>query len=484
MQFDVVKEGISVTMCLYFLTSLEKGRCTSMKIAIVGAGKLGCKVAEALLGGDHSVTMIDKDEEALQSLSSQMDVMTIAANAKEVSVLKELHIASYDFLLTATDRDEKNLVIGSFAKKLGCPRVIARIRDPEHMNQSDFIKETMSIDHLINPDLNLTMQIFRYLAEKYTLQNGIYSIGKVALLEFAAAKMPKIIGLTPAQVREAMPEMMIVAISRYGKVIVPKGHLIIDREDILYAIGEREAMMALNKKVRVRGRWTNLQKVMIIGGGKTGLYLAQHLSDFGASVKLIEKEKARCHYLSEHLDGVMILHGDGTDIGLLEEENLNEMDAFVTATGYDEDNLILALMAKSHGVEDVIAKVSRKIYSDMISSLGVDMVLNPLDIAVSHILRIIQGNKRVLSSELIQGQAEIMEIVAADHMKLTERPLKEIQFPNGVVVAAIHRGTELIIPNPETIIEKNDRVTILCLLSELTELEKLLRTTGRGDFIR
>jgi trk system potassium uptake protein len=455
-----------------------------MKIAIVGAGKLGCKVAEALLGGDHSVTMIDKDETALQGLSSQMDVMTIAANAKEVAILKELHVETYDFLLTSTDRDEKNIVIASFAKKLGCPRVIARIRDPEHMNQSDFIKETMSIDHVINPDLNLTMQIYRYLAEKYTLKNGIYSIGKVALLEFAAAKIPKIIGLTAPQIRLAMPGMMIVAISRNGKVIVPKADMLIDREDSLYAIGEREAMMALNKKVRVKGRWTNLQKVMIIGGGKTGLYLAQHLSEFGASVKLIERDKDRCFYLSEHLDGVMILHGDGTDINLLEEENLNEMDAFVTATGYDEDNLILALMAKSHGVEDVIAKVSRKIYSDMISSLGVDMVLNPLDIAVSHILRIIQGSKRVLSSELIQGQAEIMEIVAADHMKLTERPLKEIKFPGGVIVAAIHRGTEIIIPNGDTIIEKNDRVTILCLLSELTELERLLRITGRGDFIQ
>ena len=150
-----------------------------MKIAIVGAGKLGCKVAEALLGGDHSVTMIDKDETALQGLSSQMDVMTIAANAKEVTVLKELHIETYDFLLTATDRDEKNIVIASFAKKLGCPRVIARIRDPEHMNQSDFIKEAMSIDHVINPDLNLTMQIYRYLAEKYTLKTEFILLARL-----------------------------------------------------------------------------------------------------------------------------------------------------------------------------------------------------------------------------------------------------------------------------------------------------------------
>lgn len=455
-----------------------------MKIAIVGAGKLGIKVAETLLGGDHSVTIIDKDENALLPLASQMDVMTITANAKEVAILKELQISTYDFLLTATDRDEKNIVIASFAKKLGCPRVIARIRDPEHMNQLDFIKETMSIDHVVNPDLTLTQEIFRYLAEKYTLQNGIYSIGKAALLEFSAAKMPRLIGMNARQIREAMPEMMVVGVSRFGKVLVPGPDWVLEKKDIPYVIGEREAMMALNKKTKEKGRWTNLRKVTIIGGGKTGLYLAQRLSDFGAAVKIVERDKERCHYLSEHLEGVMILHGDGTDLTLLEDENIREMDAFVTATGFDEDNLILALMAKSYGIADVIAKVSRKIYSDMISSLGVDMVLNPLDICVSHVLRIVQGSKRVLSSQLLQGQAEIMEIVAADHMKLTERPLKELRFPPGVVIAAITRGTELILPTGDTIIEKNDRVTILCLLSELTELEKLLRTTGRTDFLR
>lgn len=455
-----------------------------MKIAIVGAGKLGCKVAETLLGGDHAVTIIDKDETALQPLAAQMDVMTIAANAKEISVLKELQISTYDFLLTATDRDEKNIVIASFAKKLGCPRVIARIRDPEHVNQLDFIKETMSIDHVINPDLNLTLQIFRYLAEKYTLQNGIYSIGKAALIEFSATKMPKLIGMNARQIRDAMPGMMVVAVSRYGKVLMPGQDWVLEKTDIPYVIGEREAMMALNKKTKERGRWTNLRKVMIIGGGKTGLYLAQRLSEFGASVKIVERDKERCHYLSEHLEGVMILHGDATDIAMLEDENLNEMDAFVTVTGFDEDNLILALMAKSHGIDDVIAKVSRKIYTDMIATLGVDMILNPLDISVSHILRIIQGSKRVLSSQLLQGQAEIIEIVAADHMKLTERPLKDLNFPDGMIVAAISRGTELIIPDGDTVIEKNDRVIIFCLLSELTTLEKLLRTTGRSDFLR
>ena len=132
---------------------------------------------------------------------------------------------------------------------------------------------------------------------------------------------------------------------------------------------------------------------MIIGGGKTGFYLAEKLSEFGAAVKLVEKSKARCHYLSTHLNNVMVLHSDGTDISLLEEENMNEMDAFVTATGYDEENLLLALTAKQHGIADVISKVSHESYKGLIERMGVDVVLNPLDITASNILRFIQGSK-------------------------------------------------------------------------------------------
>ena len=172
----------------------------------------------------------------------------------------------------------------------------------------------------------------------------------------------------------------------------------------------------------------------------------------------------------------MILHGDATDIAFLEEENLDDMDAFVTATGYDEENLLLALMAKQHGIEDVIAKVSRESYYGIIEAIGIDMALNPLDIEASHLLRFIQGTNRIISSQLIQGQAEILEIVASDHMAFMDKPLKTLSLPDSVIIAAIHRGNNVIIPNGSTIIRENDRVIILCLLSEIPEMEKLFRT--------
>ena len=455
-----------------------------MKVAIAGAGKLGHKVADALIGGDHDVTVIDKNEETLHKLASQLDVMTVNANAKQVSTLLDIHIASYDFLIACTDNDEKNITIASFAKNLGCTKVIARVRDPEHMRQLDFIRECMNIDLVVNPDLLITNEIYKYLVEKYALNNGVFSTGKASLLEFKASKMTHLVGLDMFAVNKELKDMLVVAISRKGKVIVPHGNDVIQGGDLLYVTGSRADIKDLGKKVFEKGKYTDLQKVMIIGGGKTGLFLAQRLADFNVSVKIIERSKERCYYLAEHLENVIILHGDGTDISLLEEENLDDMDALVTATGFDEDNLLLALMAKNKGIDDVIAKVSRGIYTSMVSQMGVDMALNPQDIAVSQILRIIQGKKRIVSSQLIQGQAEIMEIIVDHRMKIVDKPLKNLELPDGVLFAAIHRGQELIIPNGDTVIEYDDRLLIVCLLSDMVNLEKILRNTGKFDFLR
>ena len=452
-----------------------------MRIAIVGAGKLGLKVINALVGGDHAITVFDVNESVLNKIGQQYDVMTVAGNAKQISLLKERGIGNFDFLIACTDSDEQNIVVAAFAKKLGCSKVIARVRDPEHMNQMDFIMETMNIDHIVNPDLSITKEIYKYLVEKYTLTNGIFSSRKVSLVQFKVQKYKKLVGLSMVEVSKVLPNMLVVAISRNGKIIIPHGKTVIDDHDTLYLIGEKSEIVELHKKVHEKGKYTNLQKAMIIGGGKTGFYLAGKLAEFGIAVKLIEKSKERCYYLSTHLDDVMVLHGDATDTTLLEEENLDEMDAFVAATGFDEENLLLALIAKQRGVEDVISKVSHQSYKDLIEKMGIDMALNPLDIVASTILRYIQGSKKIIASLLIQGQAEIMEIIASNDMKLANVPLKDVDLPDGVLIAAIHRGQQVIIPNGDTKILEDDKVTIFCLLTDIGELEKLF--TAKKAFL-
>ena len=276
-------------------------------------------------------------------------------------------------------------------------------------------------------------------------------------------------------VRNLYPNLIVIAISKKGKIIIPHGDDVIDRDDFVYIAGDKDDIAILNKKVHERGKYTNISKVMVVGGGKTGFYLAKKLSEFGASVKMIEKDKARSQMLSTQLSNVMVINGDGTDIEMLLDENLDDMDAFVTCTGFDEENLLLALTAKNHNIKDVIAKVSHESYTGLIEKMGVDMVLNPLDITAGNVFRIVQGTKRILSAVLIQGQAELMEVIAQNDMSMCNTKVSDLALPNDVLLTGIRRGQDFIIPDGDTLIEPGDRVIILSLLSAIDELERLLK---------
>ena len=450
-----------------------------MKIVILGAGKLGIRLVEALIDGDYDITLVDNNDDKLDYIAQQYDVMTVCGDAKTVELLNEVDVAHADFLFSVTTSDDANILSASFAKILGCKYVAARVREPEHMNQLAFIREHFNIDMLVNPDLLITAEIYRYLIEKYTLSNGIFAFEQIALVEFEANKLQSVIGKTLAEFRTIMPRFLIIGISRNGKMIVPHGSDAIEEGDLVYLIGEKEEVFKLSKKVHSKFRHTDSRSVMIIGGGKTGYYLAKRLCEYGSHVKLIEQDRARCHYLTNNLRNAIIINGDGANIPLLEDEELNKMDAFVTCTGYDEENLLLALIAKNHGVEDVISKVSHESYKSLIPKLGIDMVLNPLDITASTILRAIRGSKRVLSSVLLQGQAELMEIYASDKMSMLNIPLKDLNLPDYVIIAAIRRGGQIIIPDGNTVIRDGDRVIIVCLVSEIGYIEKLTRPSAR-----
>lgn len=449
-----------------------------MKVAILGAGKLGIRITEALLDGDYEITLVDTNEDKLNSLAQQYDILTVTGDAKTIELLKEINVESYDFLFSATTSDDTNILAASFAKALGCPKVGARVREPEHMMQIDFICEKMNIDMLVNPDILISTEIYRYLIEKYTLSNGIFTSNRLGLIEFEASKYPQIVGKNLIGFREIMPDMIVVAISKGGKLIIPHGQDVINANDLLYLIGNKQDVFTLAKKVHTKLRSSEARKVMIIGGGKTGYYLARRLSEYGSQVKLIEKDNKRCHYLAERLRNVMVLNGDGADISLLEEEDFDSMDAFVTATGYDEENILLALTAKNHGVEDVISKVSHESYSELLAKLDLDMVLNPLDITASTMLRAIRGHNRVISSVLLQGQAELLEIDVTDDMSCVNVPLKDFRLPDYIIVASILRGMETIIPNGSTRMQPGDKAIVVCQVSHIGYVEKLFKHTS------
>ena len=449
-----------------------------MKIAILGAGKFGRTIIEALIDGDYEITVIDMQEERLDSVSEQFEgVNTILGDGKRIELLKSIGISNYDFLISCTSSDDTNIFTASSAKILGCNKVIARVTAPEHMRQTDFICQNFKIDSIINPDMLITGEIYRYLVEKYSLSNGVYTNKRIAMIEIEAVKEPRVVGKPITEFRNILPNTLVVGISRHGKVLIPHGGDTVQPGDILYLLGEKKEMLEYSKSF-TRSNRRDTQKVMIIGGGRTGFFLAQKLSEYGALVKIVESDIKRCRYLANNLKNVIVLHGSGADMTLLEEENFEDSDAFVSATGFDEENLLLALTAKDHGIEDVISKVSHGNYDELISQLGIDVVLNPLDISASAIMRIISGSKRVLSSVLLQGQAELLEIYVDDSMGMIDSTIKGLNIPEYAIVAAINRGTKTIIPSGTDVIKPGDHLIIVCLLSHIGYIEKLLSHKG------
>lgn len=453
-----------------------------MKVAIVGAGKLGYKLAEALISGDHDVVLIDKNTQIIQRVNDNLDVLTMNSNGVKIDTLNELKINTYDLIVAVTESDEKNIIICSIAKKLGCQKAIARIRDPEYVEQLNLIKKEMNIDHIVNPDLATSNEIFRYLVKQYAIYNENFASGRVGIIEFNVSNITNLTGNKVKDISSKFNNMLIVAISRSGKIIIPDGNTDLFEDDILYLIGEKERIQNFSKSNNLHDTSKKIKKVMIMGGGKIGYYLAKKLADFGISVKIIEVQRERCKYLSENLDNVLIIHGDGTDLSVLEDENITSMDAFVALSGYDEENLLLSLMARQYGVKQVISKVSRQNYIEIIEKLGINVAINPVSIIASNILRFFQGRKLVAVSSLLQGQAEVIELIAHHKMGFLNKPISTLNLPRGIIIGSIVRDGTVIIPIGSTEIKPNDRVVLFCHLSKIQELEKFIKPSRGGLF--
>lgn len=449
-----------------------------LRIIIVGAGKLGIKVAESLVTEDIDVTVMDKNEKVLEILSEYMDILTIEASGIDIRVLRDIEIDTFDLLIATTNNDETNTVICALAKKLGCKKTIARIRNPHYMEQWDFIKHEMGIDEIVNPDLATAVEIERDLFNHYGFSSGEFADGKVEMLDIKIDRDNPIAGKKLMDLK-GFEKLLIAAISRSGKTIIPDGTTELLVGDEIHIIGKRQEISKISRQLRGNKHNRNIENVMIIGGGNIAYYLASSLAKLNIQLTIVEKDKERCHELSEELESAVIIHGDGTDIHLLEEESLEKMDAFIGVTGFDEENLLMALMAKQSGVPHVVSKISRQNFTKIIDRLNIDIAINPVFITASNILKFIRGGKVLSVSLLLEGDAEVTEIVLDDIPSIVNKPLTELNLPRGIIIGAVVRKDKVIIPKGDTVLNAGDRIIVFCMSENLQTL-KMFFTQNKG----
>ena len=453
-----------------------------MKITIFGAGKLGTSLAQALLVAEHDITVIEKSPELVDRLSSRMDLQSVCANAKDIAGLKELGVDKSDVVIACTDTDEKNMVLCALAKELGVKRCIARIRSYEYAENLGFIRRAMHIDYLVNPDNACAIEVYKHLSGKNSSRD-VQMINGLALIDFEADSLDGFVGGVMKDKSKLLDGLLAAAISRNGNIIIPSGNTEILSGDRVYAIGDNATALHLRTKLRDEtNAGERINRVMIAGGGKTAYFLSKLLINDGIKVKIIENDFERGKHLAVILDKASVVYGDATDQDLLFEEELDQMDAFISCTGFDEENVLLALMANKRGVKNVVAKMSRRSYGPIMENLGDTMVINPIELCTANVLRFINEDRNLKFSKLIQGQAEFTEITVDGSMPVAGKRIANLELPEGILIGAIHRNGEIIVPNGSTAIYIGDRLIILSLLSKVPELGKLIKQTSSGEF--
>ena len=443
---------------------------------IIGAGEVGYHLARRLAGENKQVTLIDKDPAAVRRVNETIDAQAIQGSGSNPERLESAGIKMADMLLAVTDSDEVNLT-ACLAADILSPntRKLARIRMSEfvpfHENLQD---QPPHISRVINPEIEVVKTIERLMSVPGAIDVGEFAEGQFKFIGVRLTSEAGLNGIKLADIGAVMEgdPPLIAAIVRHETLIVPHGNDRLEKNDLIYFISTndsyRKTLSLLNKHART------IERVMLIGGGRTGLRLAKTLESKNIAVKIVESNSDRALVLAELLNNSIVLNGDGSDQGLLLEENIEKMDALVALTGDEETNIIVAMLAKRFGVPQNIVKINKFNYFPLMGAIGIDQVVSPRLSAVNSILHHIRQGK-VLSAISLQNEAaEVMEAEALETSDIVGHPLKQIKFPKGALLIGILHNGEAIIPCGDSVVHPGDHVVIFAQEEVVPKVEKLL----------
>jgi trk system potassium uptake protein TrkA len=447
-----------------------------LKIVIVGAGEVGFHIASRLAFEKKDVVVIDKSPEALRRVSESLDVQAVQGCGSNPKILEEVGVKAADLLLAVTDSDETNLIACLFAGILSPATIrLARIRGEEYLLYEDALREPpYGIDVLINPEAEAVKTVVRLLQVPGAVDVGEFAEGRIKVIGVRLEGSCPVNGTKLVDLRKKTGEqkILVVAIKREDRLIIPSGDDQLQEGDMIYFVSEEKELKAA---LKIFGKSAErFNRVLLVGGGNLGFKLAKALEGLSIHTKLIDKDPDRCRELAEHLDKVIVLHGDGSEQGILEEENVRDMDVVATLTGDEETNILTSLLAQRLGAQKTVTRISKFSYFPLVSAIGLDHIVSSRLAAINTILQHVRRGK-VLSAMALKGEeAEVLEAVALETSDVVGKPLRNISFPKGALVVTIIRGDEVIIPTGESVIEPEDRIIILSTRQAIPQVEKAL----------
>ena len=437
-----------------------------MKILIAGAGKVGRALTDELSGEGHDITVVDMSARVLEESVSLYDVITMQGNSASMAVLQEAGIENIDLLIAATNKDEVNLLSVITAKALN-PKIhtIARIRDPEYVDQARTMRDVFSLSLIVNPEKQTAQEIARLLKYPGFLKRETFAKARVEIVELKIAPHSRLANVTlKSLASHVRAQVLVVAVLRDGQAIMPDGNFVLAAGDRIFVTGAPDQLHDMLVHTGVINMPVN--HVVVAGGGRITYYLAQELHASGISVTVIEKDEEKCAQLFEKLPYVTVLHGDVSNRKNLDAEDIGDYDALVSLTGIDELNIVTSMYANLNNIPQIVTKLGRGDEGALTENMPIGSIICPKELCTMHIVRYVRAMETKQGAALsihriADGRIEAIEFRADETTKHLGEKLKDFRTKKNVLIVSISHGKTTEIPNGESSFEVGDTVVVV-----------------------
>lgn len=444
-----------------------------MKIIIAGAGEVGAALTQNLVGSGYEITLIDGDKEALEAACEHYDILGVQGNCASVETLEAAGVKSADLIVAVTNADEVNLLCCVTARHLnGRVHAIARVRNPEYVNQTFSMQEVFGLAMTINPEQATAHEIGQLLRYPGFLGRDAFAKGRVEIVELQVSADSPMNGLMLKDLSSSLDcRLLVCSVIREGKAIMPGGSFTIREGDRVFVTAPSKI---LNKLLRKLGIITHrVKRVILCGGGRISFYLARALEQVGIETQIIEQNKERCEWLARELPDSAVICGDASNRWLLQSEGLMGCDALVSLTDRDELNVLISMYAKTKGVPLVITRQSERKRLPMLDELALGTIISPKDVCSDAIVQYVRsmrdsgGDTAVTVQSIADGFAQASEFIIRPGTPNQNVPLKDLALKDGVLVAAISRGKNIEIAGGLSTFTEGDSVIIISQQEEI-----------------
>lgn len=458
-----------------------------MNIIIAGAGAVGTHLARLLSNENLSVVLIDESEDKLSKLNNDLDIMTLNVAPTSINGLKNAGIGNADLFIAVTPNESENLTCCMLAKQLGAKRTVARVDNYEYMKQENrYLFESIGIEMLIYPELLAAKEIADSARYSWVRQWWDFNNGDLVLISVKmhdgnpkydkeiSNEKNQLVGRTLKDIGMDGHKFHVIAIKRNGETVVPYGDEKIMPRDLVFFMTTRDEINNIRHLVG-KDDYPSVHNIMIIGGGKLSVRADWALPD-NMNVKIVEPDMERCEKLGKMLKNkTLVINGEGHDMGLLNDEGFENLDAFISLTSNDEENILACVAARRKGIRKTIAQVENLDYLDMAEDLDVGTIINKKTIAASHIYQLLLKAAVDNVKMLTVADADVAEFVVKKNSKVTKNPVMKLGLPHGVNIGGVIRNGKGMLVQGSTRLQEDDRVVVFCIGSTLKQLDKYFK---------